>query len=263
MAGPAAGSSLTVMVLPEPNELWGQDVPERAEDAADETGDADDHAEHETSQAPTIQPMPGLIFALVRGPGGCRNRDRRGITVGGAVLVLLLAIWLLGNAVTGCARGCVTRRRTKSWDMCQIVVGAAWIAIAVDLTTAWSERTRLLLSHLAAGRRTLGTRRSRSARPGVRPLESRTTREVRVLEDRKLDGAARDRRGLRRHRRSRSAPRRWSSGTASASRRPRSATTWPRWRRRATSPSRTPAPAGSPPTRATGCSSTGSPRSSR
>ena len=46
--------------------------------------------------------------------------------------------------------------------------------------------------------------------------------------------------------RSRSAPRRWSSGTASASPRPRCATTWPRWRRRASSPSRTPAPAGCP-----------------
>ena len=36
-----------------------------------------------------------------------------------------------------------------------------------------------------------------------------------------------------------------------------------RWRTRATSPSRTPAPAGCRPTRATGCSSTGSRRSSR
>ena len=53
--------------------------------------------------------------------------------------------------------------------------------------------------------------------------------------------------------------RRWSSGTSSASPRRRSATTWRRWRTRATSPSRTPAPAGSPPTRATGSSSTGSP----
>ncbi len=57
--------------------------------------------------------------------------------------------------------------------------------------------------------------------------------------------------------RSRWAPSRWSTGTGSASRRPRCATTWPRWRRRASSPSRTPAPAGSRPTRATGCSSTG------
>ena len=43
----------------------------------------------------------------------------------------------------------------------------------------------------------------------------------------------------------------------SASRRPPSATTWRRWRRRGSSPSRTPAPAGCRPTRATGCSSTG------
>ena len=57
--------------------------------------------------------------------------------------------------------------------------------------------------------------------------------------------------------RSRSAPRRSSSGTASASPRRRSATTWRRWRRRASSPSRTPAPAGCRPTRATGSSSTG------
>ena len=49
----------------------------------------------------------------------------------------------------------------------------------------------------------------------------------------------------------------------SVSRRPRCATTWPRWRRRGSSPSRTPAPGGSPPTRATGSSWTGSPRSSR
>ena len=41
------------------------------------------------------------------------------------------------------------------------------------------------------------------------------------------------------------------------------ATTWPCWRRRATSASRTPAPAGCPPTRATGSSSTGCPGSSR
>ena len=45
--------------------------------------------------------------------------------------------------------------------------------------------------------------------------------------------------------------------------RPPSATTWPCWRRRATSASRTPAPAGCPPTGATGSSSTGSPGSSR
>ena len=56
--------------------------------------------------------------------------------------------------------------------------------------------------------------------------------------------------------RSRSAPRPWSSVTPSVSRPRRSATTWRRWRRRGSSPSRTPAPAGSPPTRATGCSST-------
>ena len=63
--------------------------------------------------------------------------------------------------------------------------------------------------------------------------------------------------------RSRSAPSRWSTGTTSTCRRRPSATTWPRWRRRATSPSRTPAPAGCRPTRATGSSSTGSPPSSR
>ena len=63
--------------------------------------------------------------------------------------------------------------------------------------------------------------------------------------------------------RSRWAPRPSSSGTTSGSPRPRSATTWPRWRTRATSPSRTPAPGGSRPTRATACSSTGWPRSSR
>ncbi len=57
-------------------------------------------------------------------------------------------------------------------------------------------------------------------------------------------------------RRSRSAPRPWSSVTPSVSRPRPSATTWRRWRRRGSSPSRTPAPAGSPPTRATGCSST-------
>ena len=63
--------------------------------------------------------------------------------------------------------------------------------------------------------------------------------------------------------RSRSGPRRWSTSTTSASPRPRSATTWRRWRRRATSRSPTPARAASRPTRATGCSSTGSARSSR
>ena len=70
--------------------------------------------------------------------------------------------------------------------------------------------------------------------------------------------AARHRRGLRRHPGAGRAPRPSSSGTTSASPRPRSATTWRCWRRRATSPSRTPAPGGSPPTRATGSSSTGS-----
>lgn len=60
--------------------------------------------------------------------------------------------------------------------------------------------------------------------------------------------------------RSRSGPRRWSIGTTSACHRQRSATTWRCWRRRGTSPSRTPAPAGSRPTRATGCSWTGSAR---
>ena len=49
-----------------------------------------------------------------------------------------------------------------------------------------------------------------------------------------------------------------SSGTTSGCPRRRSATTWRRWRRRATSPSPTPAPGGSRPTRATGCSSTSS-----
>ena len=47
------------------------------------------------------------------------------------------------------------------------------------------------------------------------------------------------------------------------SRRPRCATTWRCWRRRATSASRTPVPAGCPPTGATGSSSTGCPGSSR
>ncbi len=64
-------------------------------------------------------------------------------------------------------------------------------------------------------------------------------------------------------RRSRSARARWSSATTWASRRRRSATTWSRSRTRATSPSPTPAPVASRPTRATGCSSTGWPRSSR
>ena len=49
--------------------------------------------------------------------------------------------------------------------------------------------------------------------------------------------------------RNRSVRRPWSTGTTWASPRRPCATTWPRWRRRATSPSRTPAPAGSPPTR--------------
>ena len=63
-----------------------------------------------------------------------------------------------------------------------------------------------------------------------------------MLDDRRLDGPARDRGGLRLHPGAGRLARRWSSGTTSASRRPPSATTWPPSRRRATSPSRTPAP---------------------
>ena len=59
------------------------------------------------------------------------------------------------------------------------------------------------------------------------------------------------------------AARPWPTGTTWASPRPPSATTWRCSRSRATSPSRTPAPAGCPPTRATGSSSTGCRRSSR
>ncbi len=60
-------------------------------------------------------------------------------------------------------------------------------------------------------------------------------------------------------RRSRSAARPWSSATSCGFPPRPSATTWPRWRTRATSASRTPAPAGCPPTAVTGCSSTSCP----
>ena len=63
--------------------------------------------------------------------------------------------------------------------------------------------------------------------------------------------------------RSQSGPRRSSNGTTSVCPAQPCATTWPRSRKRATSPSRTPAPAGCRPTRATASSSTGSRRSSR
>src|SRR6266545_2965961 len=60
---------------------------------------------------------------------------------------------------------------------------------------------------------------------------------------------------------------RWAAGPSSSattcrSRRRRCATTWPSWRRRATSASRTPAPGGCRPTVGTGCSSTRYPGSS-
>ena len=74
----------------------------------------------------------------------------------------------------------------------------------------------------------IGTLDTTSAKVG----DGRTSTRRRDAGGPQARRAPRDRRGLRRPRGSRSAARRSSSGTGSASRRRRSATTWPRWRRR-------------------------------